>query len=396
MDPSQQPVGNQDVPVVSLIPSDQTPPPVVAPIISPIIPPVIPPVQQFAEPPKKHWLSYVAVIIVLLIVGAGGVFAYYTFSNTDLSPTDIFKKSLQASYGVKSFSFSATSTGQVTNKFDEGIPNSINFTSAVNGVVDFHSLNNPLLNINFTANAKANDATTTASLSFGLNTMYIPSSLYFNLDNFAVSFKSSDKKLATSQTSVQTSVTMMNGIGASLKGKWVQLDIPNISSTTIAENLSSNKEYVVAVKDYILGLSYIKTINEVGSEIINGTPTHHLKMTVRLGQEFINLLEEIANKGVPVDSRNSKEFNDGMDSLSKFADQTIDVDIWVGQNDFLVYKTVTTPVSISDVQTETTSVVSQESVFGNYNKPVILTAPKNAMSFEEVLKDVLGGSLLLN
>ena len=80
-----------------------------------------------------------------------------------------------------------------------------------------------------------------------------------------------------------------------------------------------------------------------------------------------------------------------MSDISKAINQKIDLDIWVGKRDYLIYKVVSSSVMISDTQTGTKTVTSQELVFDNYNKSVSVVAPQGAVSLEQIMSNLFKG-----
>lgn len=351
-----------------------------------------PPIQQMETPPQnksKSPLITVIALIALCLIG-GGVFAYYKFlTPTISSPTEILKNGLRTSFNVRSLSFVATSTVQVENQPNDVIfPfSSLNFNFTSNGSVDFHSLVAPLFDVTVGINMAVNSATSGGGLlSLEANTIHINKNFYFNLKNFNALYTlppgATEMQLPPGATEMQMAIFFTNGFALSLKNKWVQIGTSEADKTSSFQN-SLKHEDMAVIRNYILGMSYVTAINNIGSESINGVSTHHLKVTIQNRQELLNLIRKIILEKREVDM---VVFNKGMDDLSKVVSQKIDLDIWIGKSDSLVYKVVLSPIIISGSQVEGKTTISQEVVFSNHNQPVSVSAPQGTVSLEQVLQ----------
>lgn len=346
-----------------------------------------PPIPQMGIPSReksKLPIIIVSIIVILCLIG-GGVFAYNKFLTPTISPTEILKNSLQVSLNVRSLSFTATSTGEVENNMGNGVPSASNFTLTSNGSIDFHSLDTLLLDLNVGMNASVNAATSTGSLLLGVNAIYLNKNLYLDLKNFSVSYTSTDPKAA----GTQMFVGLANGFASSLQNKWIQIDTSKAVKTS-SDQTTLTQEDMTMIRDYIFGMSYVTAISSVGEEPINGTPTHHLKVTIQNGQELTDLIQKITLEKQTVTPKDMGAFNKRMADISKATNQKIDLDIWIGKTDSLVYKVVSSPVTISDTQTGTKTTTSQEAIFSNYNQPVAVTAPQGAVPLEQVMQSLFG------
>ena len=344
--------------------------------------------QNQPQPKKSKLLLTLVIFVVALCVVGGGAFAYYKFFMPGLSPTDILKKSFDATLNVRSFSFTATSTGQVEDQLGNGIPSSSDFTFNSSGSIDFHVPSAPLFAIDLGINANSNTTSYTGSLSSDIGTIFINKSVYLDLKNFKVSYTSSDPKAAQAQSFV----SLANIVAALFENKWIQFDESGAISAGTQNPQSLSTEDVTAVKNYVSGMSYIKAISNAGDENINDISTYHLKMTVQGNQALVDLIQKIAT------DQGKTMTPDQVQNLSQtLTTQKIDIDIWIGKADFLVYKIVTLPVSISspvtvgNSQSSVKMTMSQEISFSDYNQPVSVTAPQGAIPMQQVLQGLMGG-----
>lgn len=333
---------------------------------------------------KKTFVIVMSIVAVCLI--GGGALAYQKFISPTVSPANILKKSLQASLNTKTVSFTATSTGQIENQLDNGLPASANFSITSNGSIDVHSLDNLLLSVNLKTNALANSPTTTGSLLLDLKTIYANKNFYLNLNKFDISYSSPDPKTI----GTQMFVGMAKGIVSSLENKWLQIDISKTLGSSSTDSYFT-KEDAATFENYKVGMSYITTISNVGKETTSNIPTYHLKLTIKNGKELNDLIRKFALEKQPVAPKDMAKFDKEMDDLAKIIDQKIDLDVWVGRNDSLIYKIITSPIIISDEKSGTKSTVAEEITFSDHNQPVSITAPADAVSLQEMMQNLLGG-----
>ncbi len=353
-------------------------------------PPVAPTNFPGQRRPMKM-ASLLIIVVILILVAGGGVYAYFKLTSTNISPKDIFGRSVKAMMDVKSFSFVSTSTGVVGNKIGNGVPSLVDFTFTSNGAVDFHSLDNLLLDLKYlNMSVKADSATSSGSLDLGLGVKFAHKDIYLVLNNFNLVYNSTDP----SAMGAQMAVGMINGVIAPLKNKWILIDLSKDTATSTIQNQQLfTDEDLARIKDYITGLSYLDSINQVGSETINGAATYHLKATVQAGQSFVDLVKKIGAEkqvGVNMSPNDIADYNKGIDSLTEMANKKLNVDFWVGQKDFMIYKVETGPIAFSDAQSGAEATTSLEEILGDYNKPVIVTTPQGAVPIEQLMQNMFG------
>ena len=353
----------------------------------PTTPQITPPAPQNISPNHNaSKLPFISIVVVIILCLTGGsVFAYYRFFVPTISPIDILKNSVQASLKVRSFSFAATSTGKVENNKVSGVPTPSDFTVTSNGSIDYHTLDSLLLEFNLGVNASANTATSTGSLNIGTDSIYANHNFYVNLKNFNLSYSSTDSKTA----SAQIFVALVNGFASSLLNKWIQIDTSNTIKTPSSQSTMSEEDKAL-VRDYITGMSYITAISNVGDETIGSTPTYHLKVTIQNGQKLNDIIRKISLERNAATAYDMDTFNKSMGDISKTIDQKVDFDIWIGKHDSLVYKIVSTPVTISIEQSGTKTTSSGETTFSNYDVPSSITAPQGAVPIEQVMQSLFG------
>ena len=274
----------------------------------------------------------------------------------------------------------STSTGDVKSQYENGVPSSLNFTVTTNGAVDFHVPQTPLFEAGITTNANVNDATSNGSLLVGVDSRYVDKNFYLSLKDFNVSYNSSDPKAAQTQMVV----ALANSFVSSIKNKWIQFDMSATADTASTTSSSLSDADSKMIRDYISGMSYITAISNVGTENIGNVSSYHLKMTVQGNQKMMDVIQKLTSNNA---STNAVQPQD----VSSFINQKVDLDVWIGKSDFLVYKIVTGPININNAQAKTETTSSHEIVFGNYGQPVSVTAPQGAVPLQTLIQNMLGG-----
>lgn len=345
---------------------------------------------QFSEetPQNQSKLPLITSIIIVAICLIGGsVFAYYEFISPSLSAEEIFQKSLYVSQNVKSFSFDATNSGQIKIDANDGIPALSDFLVLSNGSIDFSSLEDPSVKLNFLIDVSSDSATSSGSIDLDLETLYAQKNLYLSLKDFKVSYNSSSN---SDIMGISIFIGMANGIANSLKNKWIQIKPVEIAEADLPKNFldeDNKKEW----QDYLLSMVYVKTIDKIGEEILDGIKTHHLKVSIQHDSELSDFTErdEFENVLLGDDERSNKQQED----LLKTINQKIDFDLWIGKDDYLVYKIATSPITILDSVSGFEFIANQEILFSNYNEPVFVSVPEETLSLEQIMQDLFSGSI---
>jgi hypothetical protein len=351
-------------------------------------------------PPKERSklpLVLLIVFIAVLVIG-GGVFAYYKLylpnAAPKISPQEILQNSIQASMDVRSLSFDVKNTAEISTEKDElrkGIPTAVNFVFSASGAIDFNSLDallfDVVLDMTMEAEESAADIESHASGTLGINAVYAQKNLYLNLKEFDVSYESSDPESA----GVKMSTALVDGFAESLKGKWIKIDATKAIMIATTSQSAFSEENKIRIREYLSSMSYVKTVDKVGDETINEIQTYHLKVSIEHDQEELaDLTEKLVAEKYSADSEYMNEFNKQRDNFLKSVSQKIDIDLWIGKDDFLIYKIVTSPITISDPEAEIKIVISHEAGFGDYNEPVSVVIPQDTLPLEEILKSLFG------
>ena len=327
-------------------------------------------------------MSLVGIIVIGLAGRAG--WAYWQVYQAEQA-MKIFQTSLQQSMQATSFSFVATTTGQVSIKPQDGIPPSFDFSIVSSGEMDVHSLENPMFDIMANINITSKTATSSGSLTLGAREILLQKNAYLNLKNFNVVYNSTDPK----QSGVQMILGIVNGVANSIANKWIQVDTSKYIATTTVQSASIYNDQ--RLKDYLSARSYITALTMVGKETLSGLPVYHVKVSIEHGQQLVDIIRQITLEKNPDAAKDMNAFNKDMEDISKIISQKIDVDLWIGQDDSFVHKVVTSPFVVRDEKSETMVSVVEEIVLSGQNKPVSIVAPQDALPIETIMQNVLGG-----
>lgn len=371
-------------------------PPTNAPVSAPVslsTPPMTPtpPVQSqpLAAAPtamegshKLRSTLLAASAILLLAAIAGGVFAYYTSMEAP-SPTDILKKAIQTSLDTTSLSFIATSTGQVKNTATNGLPSASDYTVTTSGSLSLGSPTEAAFDVRVGGNFTVNTATDTGSMVLGAHLIYVDQDLYFNLNDLKVSYTSSDPK----QAQTQMFVALINSIVASLQNKWIVASSSNPQPPATATTSPAFMTKLAAERDYFLGLSYVTKNDNVGTETINGIPSHHLSLTIQFDQQLVELMRQLYLDAEP-EAEGTMTFTKQMENLQAAIKKSYSLDLWIGKGDSRIYRVVLAPITFDEAQTGIQSTLSQEVTLSDYNKSLTISAPPEAIPFEQFIQNI--------
>lgn len=334
--------------------------------------------QQQTQPVPVHSKSklplLLGLVLTLCLIG-GGVYAYQNMFLE--SPEVVLKKSFINTTDITSFSFAATSTGQVTmSATATAATSSSTYVVSSNGSVNKASAEAFAFNIDVLLNTNFNAEVAKGTLATVLKVIYVQKNLYLNLTDFDMTLDSSGDESAGSPMIAG----MVNGIVGSLKNKWIQMDKEQ-GAEVYSEQEPLSENHKAMIREYVSGMRYVKQISRVGSDKINGVNTDHLKVSVENGQELVDLIKKISlERNQPIED----------EDLAKIIGQKIDFDIWIGKKDYFVYKMVSSPLVATDEAGSESSATVEVSL-SNHNQPVSVSAPQGATPLKKVMEDMFGG-----
>jgi hypothetical protein len=300
----------------------------------------------------------------------------------------LLQKSIHATLAAPSVSFAATSTSNISSALSGAPAIAGNLTLTSVGSVDRHTPGSPLLDLTLGGNFSTNTATDTGSAAFSLHTIYAQKHLYLELNNFILSYKSTDPKEAM----VQLVVLLANGFAASIENKWIDLgtqqeDASLVHLATSSPALARDEAALVA---YAQGGSYVTSAQNIGVENINGIPAYHLKLVLTFEQQLADLILNIQTDQNPA-SAGTASYLQLKNSLARQVGNKANVDVWVGKSDSLLYQLTLSPLTITDSTTNSTVVVSMQSTYSDYGNTFSIVAPQGAEPLQQIMGQLLGG-----
>lgn len=334
-------------------------------------------IENIPSTEKTNFKKILIIIIAIALFIGGGAFAYHTLYT---SPTKILEKSLQNSSKVRSISFNSTSTTKIINESETEMPTISNF-SLLSGSIDFNSIEKLAFDIDISNISKTEPETGDNSLTIGLKTIFTQKNLYFNLKDLNVKYDSSDSE---GIDTVGMILGMVETFAKSLQNKWIVIDTTDAINTHSSKN-SLDENEMQMIRDYVTEMSYIKNIEKVGDDKINDIETYHLKVTMQHDQKLVDIIKKITSE---------EDQTVNVDDYSQILNQKIDLDLWIEKKDYMIYKIVTSPVSVNDSNTGNKAISSQEITFSNHNQPITVSAPEDTITFEELMVNMFEGMAL--
>lgn len=333
----------------------------------------------------------VGILAGVVLVGGGIAFAYFTYFTTP-SPTAILQRALQNTLTAKTLVFSATSTGSFAEPgagmMLDGMGSSTlsaTFTDTMNGAMDVSSPIHPSFDMQFALSATLAIATSTDSATMSAHMIYAHYILYSNLSKFNLNSTAPDSKLAA----VPFGGSVVNSLAAALENTWVAWSAT--STPLVASSSPALQADLTALHDYLSGLTYVTSLQNVGTENTDGVATYHLQASVQGEQALVDIVQRIiADVQLPSAPPLSTEQKK---NLSQALTQGINMDLWIGTGDSRIYRIVTSsPIVFVNTETSATSTItSQEISFSNYNQPVVIVTPQNAKPLEQVMQGIVSG-----
>lgn len=344
-----------------------------------------------------------ALFIIIVAIGGRGVWAWQAVK-TEEDAKSALKNAVVKSAELQSFSFIATTTVKVAMKpaemsasiaAIEGLPSSFKFNVFTNGDVDLRLRENPSFDTSFDATVETEKtATTSASLSLSAHQIIFNKNNYLNFSKFEIALTSIDPKLS----GAQVIIGMINGVGASLKNKWIKADpsaIPT-ESVTVSSFAAGDVSSILGDKriaGYLEGMSYLKSTTLVAKEQIMGHPVYHLNLVFQYEKQIFDLLRQVSMEKGAVQPEQVEAFNKNLDSFSKsFEGKSFTVNIWVGQNDPLIYRILIQDFTFEDTVNKINLTLTQDTSLSNHNKEFSITAPQEALTLEEIIENIFGSA----
>ena len=332
---------------------------------------------------KNKKVLLIVAIIILLCAISGVVYAYYSglflsLPNLTSKALDNVRNTNSATYDTTiSFDFSELkdTTGEVNQLLSGGMfPSSFSFTTK--GSYDFSDTNNKKLSSNISINGglfsimldfKLVDDTLFGELVKAPTLSFLPTLTKYENKWFSFSFKSAE---AQSLNNMFNPVSGISGVDSKVTDKITPEQLAKIYQMTRNAN-------------------FIKTVQRFSPETISGQSSYHFAFDLDKGgiiSYFKNLKEYVNSIGKNDSSLSSFDptsFTADLDKIKDFKGE-----IWIGRKDNLPYKvTLSFGVKPDESKNETIK-INIVSIFSDWNKPTLITAPTESVPFQEFISSV--------
>ena len=296
----------------------------------------------------------VAAVIVLILAGAGFVYAYYA------SPAHAFLTMRNKMAAVKMFTYNGAISGNVV--FAD-----LSAASPGNAASSSRTTNTPI-NLTFSGSADVSRPSSPAvslniqSGSFGLQSRIIGSDGYFRISGMPFAgqwIKTSQNALSTTQQS-KTLAQLSHDL-------------------TPTEKLAVQNDLAM-----LYGQIYGSDVRQFSSGTISGQAMRHYQITLdkwtaaRLVNDFA---EQQSGKSLNL-------FQYLGDSAILGGIQNITADVWIGQQDMFAHRVLYT-IPLADTYPLAGGTLKLDITLDNFNKPVAITPPASAVNLQDVANSLL-------
>lgn len=306
--------------------------------------------------PSRRWLTVLLAILVGVLVLGGAAYGYFIFVyEKELSPEEVLERMSVEMGSVTSFEYA----GEVNASTQIGFSGLGQSTSS-SETMDFN------MNI-FGRSDISNPSEPKASLVLSLRTSalqpFVPGELGLSMEVVSLG---NDTYMKLTQVPVVGLFDL-----SSTTNQWINLDTSSLAEQfgfapeTLTETASWNfsAEELERVRKTF---SRFITVTEVlPDELVDGVDTYHYRFGL-----------------------NKSGLEPGLDQLASLVGE-----IWIGKEDYRLYKVSGTLGIRDSLSPDVVSTANFSSLYRNYNVPVVISAPLEVRSLEEVLNELLGGFL---
>jgi len=259
----------------------------------------------------------------------------------------------------------------------------------------------------------------------------IPNEIKFSLGGKAKALGNvSYFKINPLSTMIVDSLRNQTGIDLNelVTNKWIKIDpeslsksldelLKNYFGTTMAPGIDgmlekqteSQKEMQKKIEQMITGKKFFLVRSELPDTTVNGIKTYHYMLTLNKTEIkgmipdfaiiYVDMLKEMMPPDYPLTEEDiSQAKKELTQELNKVFDEffgkvgDIDGEVWIGKKDYLPYgvkfdKTI--DMSKIDKYSKGTITFNIDMNFSNFDKPVVIEAPKEYKTLEEIIKPIL-------
>ncbi|MHB8652224.1 MAG: hypothetical protein ACYC8S_03790 [Minisyncoccota bacterium] len=347
------------------------------------------------KPSHKRLLVGLVLSFLVVVLGAGGVYAYFVVLNP--TPQAVLNSVAENAKNIHSLTATAKLTatiavsgGNGANQFSTP-PRLATTTTELTVTIDKTLPDTPKMSADISATANFNSM----SFSGAGHIILIGDRFYFMIEKIPLLdmlLQGSAKNIMGSWVTYdqQEMVDFLKTMGVdkkSLEDTQAKIDQNPLKQSLSKKDLDELS--VLAKKNPPLTAT-----EQLTTDSIDGQPMFHYRLALNTSNT-LDLYRFIFSKLDP--SADTAAINTEMDSLKKHAsDSTIDnMEIWIGKNDRFVHRLLvvshnsSSPQSSEPTDTNTKVALTLDVSFKDYNKPSTITPPAGARS---LVTDILGPS----
>jgi len=345
-------------------------------------------VKGVSMSPSKMPIIVGVAAVVLILLGAGSAYAYYSAT----APEKITAKMMKAFSGIKSsewtgdFKVEMTTLKNAANAGElEAIapeaPSMVTAEFKLNGGADEHDSNSLKAYFDLDGSFKGLPI---GDFSIGLAGRTLGTTTYLRLTkspnlamiNAFFDLKKIENKWISASMKDAKGVQSMVGIDAA--------DVATGSST----DRQLTKEQEERIRQEVQNRRFLKLTKKLGTETIEGVSTQHFQYELDKAETVLfvkNVYEIVEEKAMPAQDVADLE-RDLSEIVSFFGEACI------GKSDSLLYR-LTVNVDFRNEAEKSSGKVTATLNFKNYNKPLTIEVPAGAQSIESLMSEVMGNLL---
>jgi len=318
--------------------------------------------------PKNKFIVPVIIVAVLVLLIAGGVFAFnYNFSSDAIAAKILSSyKNINSGEFSGNLSLDVTPTEKMVQEL--GLPNTSQQKVEINldGKFNYHDESNAKADMNVKLASKSDNKDYQADLALKI----IDNALFFKLNQLTV------------PSELEQNVAAVKTVGLS---KWVKADISKYAEKNISTLIKESREKNASPEVKEL---FSKALNFkfIGFENVDSTLCSKIKVSINKDKSRELLLEFAKTENTSItqeeiDSFN-KEYNDAFDQVAK----NIDINIYVGVFDSLVHKS---SFSANIATDEMSGTISASFNSKKENTDIQIASAEESIDFESFYQQIL-------
>lgn len=351
--------------------------------------------MSYRRPSSHLALKLLAVLIIVILLGVGYFYAgaYLNlpyaniFSITPIAPEpqEAVNNMLLNMTKVKSSHMSLQ--GDI-NAVDKDKKSQGRLIFNLSGDSDITDSNTPKANYTFSFQIKSPDS---SNVSASGALMALGNTAYIKLNSYAAT----------------NAAYLPNPNSDQIKGflqKWLKVDQNSINALSQAGGIpmqggvsqTNTAELPKKIQELLSGKNIISVDKQLRDEVIGGQDTYHY--LVKIGKDKISaLINKVMAAQNTAASPNSSDLlaqNMAKTLVSAFADAVgdINMEIWVGKKDYMLYKaTINKVIDLNKISSTINSQLELKFTATNssFDKPVVIQAPADAQKIEDAIAPLL-------